>query len=141
MLREFFLLGQIRNSKDPSTRPFPAYYLVAYLVKEPIALEILFMAGLGLLWARSGWREFFARESFLLFPAILIFLVFSLVQPRPDRDPSYPALPGAGAAHRRIVLRALGRDAVAMARGIGAAGRLRGRLRPLVRAAPDPLHE
>ena len=78
----FFLLGQIRNSKDPSTKPFPAYYLVAYLVKEPIALEILFMAGLGLLSAlarvfRQGVIPSLSRDFDLsgLFP----------VQPRPDR--------------------------------------------------------
>ena len=72
-----YLLGETHDPKDANFKPFPAYYLVAYAVKEPLPLQILFCAGIFLLFRRRNWREFFARESFLLLPAIAVFGFFS----------------------------------------------------------------
>ena len=67
-----YLLGQLRNSLDPSFRGFKSYYLVALFFKEPIALQILFLLGLVWVWKKRSFSNFFFQEALLLAAAALL---------------------------------------------------------------------
>ncbi len=71
-----YLLGECRPGTD--RRPFRSYYLVCYLFKEPIALQLLMFAGLIGIAARGRWRSFLVNEWFLLIPVVVTLTVFSL---------------------------------------------------------------
>ena len=68
-----YLLGHIREG-----RGFFSYYLVAYLFKVPLAVQIMFVAALVVSirrWRMSRFRE---RELFLLGPVLLVWIYFSV---------------------------------------------------------------
>jgi hypothetical protein len=61
-----YLLGVLRSVSDPGFRGFKSYYLVAWLVKEPIALQILFILGLIQACRRRKDDGFLFSEGLLL---------------------------------------------------------------------------
>jgi len=65
-----FLMGEV------SRTGWAHYYAVAFLIKVPLALQMMLVAALaGLCRARSGWRN----ELWLLAPPIIFFAFFSFV--------------------------------------------------------------
>ncbi|MCW5976783.1 MAG: glycosyltransferase family 39 protein [Bryobacteraceae bacterium] len=72
-----YLLGELRDHGDDGPRPFPSYFLVAYLVKEPIALQVLLLLSLAHLWRRRRERDIANREAFLLVPSVFFFVYLS----------------------------------------------------------------
>jgi 4-amino-4-deoxy-L-arabinose transferase-like glycosyltransferase len=83
-----FLLG------DYSSSGWWYYFIVAFLLKTPIPL-LLFLAVAAYLWVRNWRGGYWLNETFLLIPAAVIFLFFSV-----NRDaigvryilPAYPFL-------------------------------------------------
>lgn len=65
---KFYLMGKT------STRGWKHYFLIAWLMKEPLPVILLFAAGLGIVFWRRQWPRLV-----LLSPMILFFLVFSLL--------------------------------------------------------------
>lgn len=72
-----YLLGELRNSRDPDVRGFKSYYAVAYLYKEPIPLQILFFWGLVWVCRNRKLEDFLTGEGLLLFAAAILFVWFS----------------------------------------------------------------
>jgi hypothetical protein len=68
-----YLLGVLRRGDG-----FPAYYLVAFLFKEPLASQILLLGAIGAYLVRRTQRSFLRNEAFLLLPAIVLIGYFSL---------------------------------------------------------------
>jgi 4-amino-4-deoxy-L-arabinose transferase-like glycosyltransferase len=63
-----YLLGERRTNVPSGVRPFKSYYLVVYLFKQPIALQILLLLGLfQIARNRIGW-DFLRREACLIVP-------------------------------------------------------------------------
>ncbi len=67
-----YLLGEIRLGS------FGLFYPLTFLLKVPIAAQLLFLAGLVRLGRNFNWRRFCRRDSFLLIP-ILFFGVYFTV--------------------------------------------------------------
>lgn len=70
---KLYLLGEAR----PASHPFPSYYLVAYIFKEPLALQALLAAGLFCIMRRRDFRSFLRHEWFLIAPIIVLLVVLS----------------------------------------------------------------
>jgi hypothetical protein len=72
------LLSQVRGSELPRSDGFAGYYTVAYVLKEPIGLQLVFL--LALLWILRNRRssELLAGEGPLLLTAALFWIVLSL---------------------------------------------------------------
>jgi len=70
---KLYLLGETR----PASHPFPSYYLVAYVFKEPLALQVLLAAGLFCIMRRRDLRSFLMHEWFLIAPIIVLLVVLS----------------------------------------------------------------
>lgn len=68
-----YLLGELR-----SNRGFPSYYLVAFLFKTPLGLQVLLLWAVVQAWRRRLGAEFFRHEFFLVVPALFFALYFSL---------------------------------------------------------------
>lgn len=67
---KIYLLGELRKDQG-----FAGYYLVAYLVKTPLAIQIAVIAAvLAIFWKRKG-RSLLENELFLLGP-ILFFTIY-----------------------------------------------------------------
>lgn len=73
-----YLLGELRDSKDPTVHGFKSYYAVAYFYKEPIALQILFLWGLVWVCRNRKLDDFVAGEGLLLMSAAILFVWLSL---------------------------------------------------------------
>lgn len=71
-----YLLGELRRTSDPNFHGFKSYYVVAWLFKEPIALQILFIWGLIYAWKRKPNPGLRLAEGLLL--ASLCVLVAGL---------------------------------------------------------------
>jgi hypothetical protein len=67
-----YLLGQL------SETGFKGYYLVAYLFKSPIAIQILLIAAVITFLKRFHWSRFLDHEWFLLAPVLFFGLYFNL---------------------------------------------------------------
>lgn len=61
-----YLLGETRNG------PFRWYYVVAYVFKAPLAIQILILAAFGFRLTGGGFRR---DELFLIVPALLYFIL------------------------------------------------------------------
>jgi 4-amino-4-deoxy-L-arabinose transferase-like glycosyltransferase len=72
-----YLMGQLRDSTDPSFRGFKSYYAVAIFFKEPIALQILFLCGLFWAWENRSLSDFLFAEGLLLTEAAILLFWFS----------------------------------------------------------------
>jgi len=70
---ELYLLGETR----PPSHPFPSYYVVAYVFKEPLALQVLLATGLFCILRRRHARTFLMQEWFLIAPIIVLLIVLS----------------------------------------------------------------
>lgn len=73
-----YLLGELRDHDNGAPHPFPAYFLIAYLVKEPIALQILLAIAILHLLRRRRDPGILDRELFLIVPALFFFVYLSL---------------------------------------------------------------
>ncbi len=69
-----YLLGHLRRGQG-----FPGYYLAAYLFKEPIASQIVFLIALIVYLSRWKYRRFPDDELFLLGPLLFFTLFFNLL--------------------------------------------------------------
>jgi hypothetical protein len=72
-----YLLGERRDPRLPGFEPFYSYYAVAYLFKEPIALQILLILGLIVTVRRRSFPDFLRNEWFLVAPVVTVFVMFS----------------------------------------------------------------
>ena len=62
----YYLLGTL------SHEPFKGYYLVAYLFKSPLAIQVLLLAAL-VVYVRKRWyRNFMQKEVFLFLPVLVL---------------------------------------------------------------------
>src|SRR5215510_3386489 len=73
-----YLLGNLRRNTDPDFHGFKSYYLVAWLVKEPIALQILFLWGLLRVFRRGRDRSLRFSEHLLLASMVVLVAGLSL---------------------------------------------------------------
>lgn len=72
------LLGQLRGKQLARSDSFPAYYLVAYALKEPLGLQYLFWSGVILAIRRRRFPEFLVAEWPLLATIAVLMAMFSL---------------------------------------------------------------
>lgn len=68
-----YLLGELR-----SNRGFPSYYLVAFLFKTPLGLQVFLLWAVVQAWRRRSGAEFFRNEFVLAVPALFFAIYFSL---------------------------------------------------------------
>jgi 4-amino-4-deoxy-L-arabinose transferase-like glycosyltransferase len=61
-----YLLGTLRDARDPLFHGFKSYYAIAYLFKEPIPLQLLFVVGLLWVGGRRRWPELLRGEGLLI---------------------------------------------------------------------------
>jgi len=73
-----YLLGNLRSIEDRDFQGFKSYYVIAWLVKEPIPLQILFIWGCIHFWRRRRHREFVFNEALLLVSAGILVVLLSL---------------------------------------------------------------
>jgi 4-amino-4-deoxy-L-arabinose transferase-like glycosyltransferase len=71
------LLGQVHGEELAQSGGFPAYYLVAYGLKEPLGMQMLLALGLAWIVWRRNLAEFLLAEWPLLATAVLLLIVFS----------------------------------------------------------------
>lgn len=68
-----YLLGHINTLKG-----FPGYFIIASILKLPIATQIILMLSLGMYFARRERRDgFFRNEIFLLIPVVFYTVYFN----------------------------------------------------------------
>ena len=68
-----YLLGQVSTLKG-----FPGYYFVAFLLKVPIATQIILLAAFLAYFKRKDWREtLHTDEIFLLIPVLFFAIYFN----------------------------------------------------------------
>jgi Dolichyl-phosphate-mannose-protein mannosyltransferase len=67
---KIYLLGELRHPEG-----FPGYFLIAYALKTPIAMQVIFVLSLALLIRRWTWAGVLRKEQILLVP-LLAFLVY-----------------------------------------------------------------
>lgn len=79
---DVYLLGQLRDPRDPSFRPFKSYYVVAWFYKTPIGLQILFFLGLFWIARNRTLDDFICSEASLLMAStvLVLWLSFSRTQ-------------------------------------------------------------
>ena len=71
------LLGEVRGSELPRSDGFPSYYAVAYLLKEPIGMQLILAAALFWILRQHGRAEFAAAEGLLLCAAAVFWIALS----------------------------------------------------------------
>jgi hypothetical protein len=71
------LLGEARGPTLPRKDGFPSYYLVAYLVKEPLGMQIILLVALVWIFRRRSFADLLAGEGLLLVSAVVILIPFS----------------------------------------------------------------
>jgi len=71
------LLNEVRGPKLSRWDGFPSYYLIAYLLKEPIGTQLMLV--LGLVWVFRNRRpaDLLANEGLLLAAASIFFVILS----------------------------------------------------------------
>ena len=74
-----YLLGTLRSTNDPSFHGFKSYYVVAWLIKEPIALQILFIWGLIHACRRRTETQFLFSVGLLLATSGILVSALSLL--------------------------------------------------------------
>jgi hypothetical protein len=67
---KIYLLGELRHPEG-----FPGYFLIAYVLKTPIAMQAIFVISLALLVRGWSWARVFRNEQVLVVPW-LAFLVY-----------------------------------------------------------------
>ncbi len=67
-----YLLGMLRQGAG-----FPGYYLVAFLLKVPLAIQILLVIALWDWLRKFRWEEFIHREMYFLLPALIFTIYFN----------------------------------------------------------------
>jgi hypothetical protein len=67
-----YLLGQLSEGKG-----FPGYYFVAFLLKEPIATQIMIVSALIAYFLHKKYARFRQNELFLFIPAAFFILYFN----------------------------------------------------------------
>lgn len=67
-----YLLGELRSEQG-----FPGYYLVAWLYKVPIAIQLAFAGALLVYFSRRPGRDFWRNELFLFGPIVFFGLYFN----------------------------------------------------------------
>ena len=72
-----YLLGEVGDSHDPAFTGFKSYYAVAWLFKEPIAIQVLFLWGLVWIWRHRSVKDILFGEGVLLAAAGLLVFWFS----------------------------------------------------------------
>ena len=87
-----YLLEELRDPLEPGFRPFYSYYVVAYLIKEPLALQVLFVLGMIAVTRQRSFREFLVNEWFLVAPGSGCVSDVLICQHRADRHPPHPAV-------------------------------------------------
>jgi hypothetical protein len=70
-------LGQVRGPELARSDGFYAYYLVAYLFKEPLGMQLLLLLGLVWIVRRRPLRDFLREEWLLLLTAVTFLFVLS----------------------------------------------------------------
>ena len=72
------LLNEARGPELPRSDGFASYYLIAYVLKEPLGMQLLLV--LGLVWVFRNRRlpELLAGEGLLLAAACVFFIILSL---------------------------------------------------------------
>jgi hypothetical protein len=71
-----YLLGTLRNARDPAEGGFRSYYVVVYLLKEPIVFQIfLLLAFYRCFW--RGWLSFCQNELCIFAIGALLFVFLS----------------------------------------------------------------
>ncbi|MGH2605800.1 MAG: ArnT family glycosyltransferase, partial [Anaerolineales bacterium] len=68
---QIYLLGELRRGEG-----FPAYFLVAYALKTPLASQAVFLLAIAGLLRRRSWRGFVRQEQFLVVPLIAFGVYF-----------------------------------------------------------------
>lgn len=71
------LLGDVRGVQLGRSDGFPAYYLVAYALKEPIGMQVLLLPGIAWVIRRRKFGDFLLAEWPLLATAAVLLAVFS----------------------------------------------------------------
>ena len=69
-----YLLGKIRET-TPGFRPFPGYYSAAFLLKVPIAVQVLILMS-AVMYIQNRRRFSFLRNEVFLFCPLLFFAVY-----------------------------------------------------------------
>jgi hypothetical protein len=72
-----YLLGELRSVTDPAFHGFKSYYVVAWLFKEPIPLQILFIWGMTFVVMRRR-KDFLFNEGLILAAGAVLFVWLSL---------------------------------------------------------------
>jgi 4-amino-4-deoxy-L-arabinose transferase-like glycosyltransferase len=70
---KIYLLGELRSQEG-----FPGYYLVAWLYKVPLAIQLILAAALLVYVRRIRERDFWRNELFLLGPILFFTLYFNI---------------------------------------------------------------
>jgi len=65
-----YLLGEVRETGRRGFKPFYSYYVVCYLFKEPIALQLLFVMGLWWMLRHRSLRDFLVGDACVVFPML-----------------------------------------------------------------------
>lgn len=71
------LLGEVRGKELARSGGFPSYYLVAYALKQPLGLQILFLLGLLWLVRHRKFSDFLTGEWPLLVTAAVFLVMLS----------------------------------------------------------------
>jgi 4-amino-4-deoxy-L-arabinose transferase-like glycosyltransferase len=71
------LLNEARGRELPRSDGFPSYYLIAYLLKEPLGMQLLLVMGLAWIFRNRGPAELLAGEGLLLATAGVFFVMLS----------------------------------------------------------------
>ncbi len=72
------LLGEVRGKELARSDGFPSYYLVAYVLKEPIGMQVLLLVGIVWVIRHRRLPDFLAAEWPMLLTAVVLLAVFSL---------------------------------------------------------------
>lgn len=73
------LLNRVRGPKLHRSNGFPSYFLIAWLVKEPIGMQILLLVGLVWIFRNRSSEELLAGEGLLMATAVVVFAAFSFL--------------------------------------------------------------
>jgi 4-amino-4-deoxy-L-arabinose transferase-like glycosyltransferase len=71
------LLGEVRGKQLARSDGFLSYYLVAYVLKEPLGMQLLLLLGIVWVTRRRSLAGFLAAEGPLVTTVIVFFAVFS----------------------------------------------------------------
>lgn len=69
---KIYLLGELRSEQG-----FPGYYLVAWLFKVPLAIQVALLLAAWAYWRRKPGRKFWDDEWFLVGPVLFFGLYFN----------------------------------------------------------------